>query len=139
MAPHVCLVVASDRRAQQQSQRSPRQPSTPSLAATRDAVVRAATELAPAFGGAHVSPHTKYVRELASQTTQSSLSFDGGVPSLSILTPTDRRSDPPDIYVAGFTGNNRLLPAIAVRDPRGIDRGRRSFAPRQSTKQADLQ
>ena len=36
----------------------------------RDAVVRAETELAPAFGGGPLCAHTGYVRELANQITK---------------------------------------------------------------------
>jgi hypothetical protein len=42
--------------------------------------------------------------------------------SLPDLTPKhDRRSHRPAIHLAGIAGKNRLSPAIAVRDVRGID------------------
>ena len=55
------------------------------------------------------------------------------------MTHFDRRSCRPVIHLAGFTGNNRLPPAIAVRDHRGIDQDRRLFAPTQTTEHANLQ
>jgi hypothetical protein len=55
------------------------------------------------------------------------------------LVQLDRRLCRPAIHLAGIAGKNRLPPAIAVRDVRGMKRGRRSFAPKPTTKDADLQ
>jgi hypothetical protein len=51
----------------------------------------------------------------------------------------DRRPHRPAIYLAGFTGNNRLPPAMPVRDHRGIDRNLRSFALDRQQEHANLQ
>jgi hypothetical protein len=63
--------------------------------------------------------------------------MDSPLPALT--SRVNLRSCRPAIHLAGIAGKNRLLPAIAVRDVRWIDRDRRSFAPDQSTKHADLQ
>jgi hypothetical protein len=45
----------------------------------------------------------------------------------------------PVIQVAGITGYDRLLAGIPVRDVRGMKRSGRSFAPKPTTKSANVQ
>jgi hypothetical protein len=61
----------------------------------------------------------------------------GGRQRSGCLSPTstlDCRSCRPVIHPAGIAGKNRLRPAIAGRDQRGMQRDRRSFTPKQPTK-----
>jgi hypothetical protein len=60
-------------------------------------------------------------------------------PFPALTSRVNLRSCGPAIHLAGIAGKNRLLPAIAVRDVRGIDGGRRSYAPGPTTEHANLQ